>query len=62
MFNFDVHEDIRLTHDAAIEKDEVRYFALSHCQVARTEFDSFLLTSLAVPRRKGYREELVQPE
>ncbi|GAA5908804.1 FAM50/XAP5 family protein [Sporobolomyces salmoneus] len=22
MFNFDVHEDIRLTHDAAIEKDE----------------------------------------
>lgn len=23
MFNFDVHEDIRLTHDAAIEKDEV---------------------------------------
>jgi len=25
MFNFDVHDDIRLTHDAAIEKDEVRY-------------------------------------
>lgn len=24
MFNFDVHDDIRLTHDAKIEKDEVR--------------------------------------
>ncbi|CEQ39065.1 SPOSA6832_00554 [Sporobolomyces salmonicolor] len=23
MFNFDVHDDVRLTHDAAIEKDEV---------------------------------------
>lgn len=25
MFNFDVHDDIRLTHDAKIEKDEVRF-------------------------------------
>ena len=22
MFNFDVHDDVRLTHDAAVEKDE----------------------------------------
>ena len=27
MFNFDVHEDIRLTNDATIEKDEVRYLS-----------------------------------
>ena len=27
LFNFDVHEDIRLTNDATIEKDEVRYLS-----------------------------------
>lgn len=28
MFNFDVHDDVRLTHDAKVEKDEVRPFFL----------------------------------
>lgn len=28
MFNFDVHDDVRLTHDAKIEKDEVRRLLL----------------------------------
>lgn len=33
MFNFDVHDDVRLTHDAAVEKDEAShecsYFSFS---------------------------------
>ena len=27
LFNFDVHDDVRLTHDATVEKDEVKFLS-----------------------------------
>lgn len=30
MFSFDVHDDVRLIHDASVEKDEVRSLSLCH--------------------------------
>lgn len=65
MFSFDVHEDIRLTHDAAVEKDEVSLLC-SVWQIAifsaQIEIDNVPLLVSTVSRWKGYREELVQSE
>lgn len=58
MFNFDVHDDVRLTHDAAVEKDEVRTES-GRRPKPRASAD---LTAHTVPRWKGYRAELVQPQ
>lgn len=32
MFNFDVHDDVRLLADASVEKDEVRFFPHSRAK------------------------------
>lgn len=45
LFNFDVHDDVRLVHDASIEKDEVRFRPSSPLQVIHR-----LTRSLASPR------------
>jgi len=64
MFNFDVHDDVRLTHDAKIEKDEVRrlllLISLGPSRVHEHELTRS--TSPAVARRQGHRAQLVQPE
>jgi protein FAM50 len=46
LFNFDVHDDVRLVHDASIEKDEVRFRSSSLLQVVHP-----LTRSLASPRK-----------
>lgn len=46
LFNFDVHDDVRLVHDASIEKDEVRFRLSSPLQVIHP-----LTRSLASPRQ-----------
>jgi len=52
LFNFDVHDDVRLLADASVEKDEVGFLL----------FDYRLITDdLIVSRWQGCGEELVWP-
>ena len=51
MFNFDVHDDVRLVADATVEKDEVR---------PSLSLSSSLADETVVARWQSRREELVQ--
>lgn len=65
MFSFDVHDDVRLIHDASVEKDEVRSSSLLSLPFSLSPFsvlnlkkaDDVLETD---PRRQSRRTELVQ--
>ena len=56
MFNFDVHDDVRLVADATIEKDEV-------CLLLPLRATQPLTLAVRPPvaRRQGRRAQLVQP-
>jgi hypothetical protein len=58
MFSFDVHDDVRLTHDAKVEKDEVRSRLLPSLPLSPSTLESAKLIPLrgrsTVSRGQGH--------